>query len=95
MDKLTFTTMDAEILYAIPQPPSDILSIVRSFVFLNRAAPPSREELEECLRKAHCAGIVHSVGKKCAVSDKWYEEIHSADQTADNEIEAMLNLQIG
>lgn len=90
MPNVTFTLKDAEILYTIPKPPSDILEIVRSFMFTNRTAAPSYLELQDCLSKAFSAGIVHKLGGKLVVSDKWYQDIHAADKTADNEIDSMI-----
>jgi len=90
MTELHFNRRDAEILYSIPKFPCDLLTIVKWFMFINRTAAPSRTELQDCLVKAISAGIVYNIDGRLAIHDKWYQDIHAAEISADNEIDAML-----
>ena len=95
MGTVQFNTRDAELLYSFPKPASDVATIVRCFVFLNRAAPPSLGELTSCLTKGLRAGIIRRDGERFVVDGDWYGRIHMADATAENEIEAMLDFESG
>jgi len=90
MSHVQFTIRDAEILYAIPKLGADVATIVRCYMFLNRSAPPTQDEIQGCLTKALNADIARKFGDVFVVSEEWYDRIHAADETADNEIEAML-----
>ena len=92
---IQFNARDAELLYSFPKPASDVATIVRCFVFLNRAAPPSFGELTSCLTKGLRAGIIREDGGPFVIDDNWYGRIHKADATAENEIEAMLEFESG
>ena len=90
MGTIRFNTTDAEILYSFPKPETDLKTIVWCFTFINRTAPPSYDELANCLAKGVKAGIIRVKGELLAIENDWYERIHMADATADNEIESML-----
>jgi len=90
---IQFNIKDAELLYSFPKPVSDIATIVRCFVFLNRAASPTFGELTNCLSKGLRAGIIRDEGERFVIDDNWYGRIHMSDATAENEIEAMLEFE--
>lgn len=93
MGSIQFNTRDAELLYSFPKPATDLKTIVWCFTFINRAAPPSHEELTSCLTKGLKAGIIREEGGKFVIETDWYARIHMADATAENEIEAMLEFE--
>ncbi|VTR97004.1 hypothetical protein [Tuwongella immobilis] len=93
MGSIQFNARDAELLYSFPKPASDVATIVRCFVFLNRAAPPSFGEFASCLTKGLRAGIIREEGERFVIDDDWYGRIHMADATAENEIESMLEFE--
>lgn len=93
MPQVRFTVREAELLYSIPKPPTELETIVRCFMFINRAAPPTFEELTSCLTKGVKAGIIQKDNGKFAVEGSWYNKIHAADETAENEIESMLEFE--
>jgi hypothetical protein len=93
MTGLAFDRRDAEILYSIPKPPSDLTTIVRYFMFTNRTAPPSYSELADCFEKSLQAGILRQQAERFVVESEWYKRIHKADETAENEIESMLEFE--
>ncbi len=90
---IQFNTRDAELLYSFPKPASDVATIVRCFTFLNRTAPPAYGEFTSCLTKAMKAGIVREERGKYVVDKGWYDRIHRADDTSENEIEALLEFE--
>ena len=90
---IQFNTRDAELLYSIPKPASDVAMIIRCFTFLNRTAPPTYGELTSCLTKAMKAGIVREEGGKYVIDKGWYDRIHMADATSENEMEALLEFE--
>src|SRR4051812_44469902 len=91
MATLVFDESDVELLYSFPQPPSDLSEIIRCFMFINRAAPPTYDEVASCLIKAMKAGIVREDGGKYVTVKEWYDRIHREDATAGNEIQSMIN----
>ncbi|WP_425396544.1 hypothetical protein [Aeoliella sp.] len=93
MQSIHFTSQDASILYAVPKPPADLCTIVRYHTFVNRCAPPSLDELQGCLDRAFAAGVLSCKRKKIVVEQPWYDRIHAADASADNEIESMLEFE--
>lgn len=93
MDKLRFDARDAELLYSFPKPPADLQTIVWCFTFLNRAAPPTYDELAGCLARGLGAGIVKEVDGKFFIEDRWYEKIHARDQGSANEMESLLDFE--
>ncbi len=95
MGAVQFNTKDAELLYSFPMPASGVATILRCFVFIHRAAPPSWGELTSCLTKGLRAGIIRQDGERFVIDDGWYGRIHMADATAENEIEAMLEFESG
>lgn len=90
MPPIRFTRLDAEILYCIPKPPVDLAAIIGTYVFINRAGVPRYEELQGCLSRALNAGILRQAEEKFTVDESWYEVIHAADRTAENEIDSMI-----
>jgi hypothetical protein len=90
---LQFNPRDAELLYSFPKPASDVTTIVRCFTFLNRTAPPTYGELTSCLTKALKAGIIRQVGGRFVIENGWYDRIHMADASSENEIEALLEFE--
>jgi hypothetical protein len=88
-------TKDAELLYSFPEPASDMATIIRCFTFLNRTAPPTFDEFASCLTKSMKAGIIREEGGKFVVNKDWYDRIHKADTTTENEIEALLIVDPG
>lgn len=93
MATLQFNVRDAELLYAFPKPPSDIATVIRCFMFLNRTAPPTYDELTSCLTKALKVGIIREEAGKFVVEKDWYDRIHMEDSVSENEIESMLDFE--
>ncbi len=93
VNRIRFVPIDAWLLYCIPRPGADLATIVRHYQFVNRAAAPSRKELEGCLSRALSVGILEKQGSWFKVQAGWYERIHFADATAENEVEAMLGFE--
>jgi len=93
METVQFNVRDAELLYSFPKPWSDLTTVIRCFKFLNRTAAPTYEELTSCLMKAQRAGIIQEAEGKYIVENQWYDKIHAADESEENEIEAMLSFE--
>jgi len=95
MGTIQFNTKDAELLYSFPKPATDVKTIVWCFTFINRTYSPSFGELTSCLTKGLKAGIIREDGGRFVIDDDWYDRIHMADATAENEIESMLEFEEG
>jgi hypothetical protein len=87
---MRFTATDADILYSFPRSACKLAKIVWYFTFIQRAAPPTYEELVGCFNRGLNAGIIRRDGKLFAIEDDWYARIHQADETVANEIESLL-----
>lgn len=90
---VTFGIDDIELLYSIPRPGGDLARIIRTFVFVNRSAPPSFSLLNDCLSKAMQAGILVECDGQYRIDPIWYDKIHSHDNLDVNEIQSMLAFQ--
>lgn len=90
MPAVQFNTRDAEILYSFPKQASDLSTIIRWFMFINRVATPTYDEVSSCVAKALKAGILDDLGGKLSLRPEWYNQVHASDDTADNEIESLL-----
>jgi hypothetical protein len=93
MADLRFTETDADILYSMPMVKTDVTTIVRYYLFINRTGAPTYEEIAGVLAKAIQAGIMNRNGGKFIVESTWFERIHQADDTSENEIESMLKFE--
>jgi hypothetical protein len=62
-------------------------------MFINRTVAPTHRELASCLTKALKTGILHASEGKFVVEGGWYDRIHAADATSENEIEALLEFE--
>lgn len=87
---VTFSHDDVELLYAVPQPGGDLVTIVRTFTFLNRSSAPQFTILRDCFTKALQAGILLARDGRYQVIPEWYERIHKHDDSEANEIQSML-----
>lgn len=93
MSIIKFTVDDAEILYSIPRPGSDIEYILFSYSHTNRCATPSYRTFTDCIQKALNAGWLDTDSDVIKLKSKWHDFVHSADETAENVIESMLDFQ--
>jgi hypothetical protein len=93
VEGIRFNERDAELLYAFPEPASDLATIVRCFIYLNRTAPPEYHEIASCLTKAMKVGIVREDDGKYVVEKLWYDRIHKADFAADYEGESLAEFE--
>jgi hypothetical protein len=96
MNYVIFSETDAAILYSISRPPMRLSTLIWYYKFINRFAPPPHTRVESCLSKAYQAGILTVSGKsefRVRVDDDRYEKIHQFDESAANEIEAMLRFE--
>lgn len=93
MRAVLFNTKDAEILYSFPKQASDLSTIIRCFMFINRVATPTYDEVASCFAKARKAGILSDVGGKLSLNPEWYSRVHASDGNADNEIESLLEFE--
>jgi len=90
---VTFSIDDVELLYSVPRPGGDVSTILRAFVFLNRAATPPFSLFQTCFTKALQSGILVESNCSYQMSKEWYQRIHAHDESAGNEIESMLEFQ--
>jgi len=95
MKNIRFNNLDAALLYSFPAPPSDLAKIVWYFTSTNRTYPPTFEQITNCLNKGMRVGIIREDGGLFVIDDIWYGKIHMADDSAGNEIEAMMEFQDG
>ncbi len=93
MRAVQFNTRDAEILYSFPRQASDLSMIIRWFMFINRVATPTYDEVASCFAKARKAGILFDLGGKLSLNPEWYSKVHASDGIADNEIESLLEFE--
>lgn len=85
-----FTEDDVALLYTIPKPGGDLATIIQTYCFVNRDAPPTFSRLADCFTKALKAGILLENGGCYRIAPDWYGRIHSYDESESNEIQAML-----
>ena len=90
---ISFATDEVELLYCIPQPGGDLPTILWTFGFINRSAPPAFSLLQACLTKALQAGMLSANKGHYKIEPVWYDRIHMFDATEANEIESMLAFQ--
>ena len=95
MGSIRFKTIDAEFLYSFPKTANDLRTIVWAYTFINRTGPPTYEELTSCLTNGLRVGIIRQEGEKFIIDDNWYDRIHMSDDTAENEIDSMLEFEDG
>ena len=62
-------------------------------MFVERTVAPSYKDLANCLLKALRVGILERRVTRFVINRDWYRLIHAADNSADNEIESMLEFQ--
>jgi hypothetical protein len=90
MSLVAFSSLDAAILFSIPQPGVALEELLWYYTSTTRAGPPSFDSFSECMSKAIQAGIVTiSSNLVCQLSDAWYFAVHQFDATSEHEIEAM------
>lgn len=87
---VTFTSDEAAIIYCIPREGGRVEEIVSVYLFVNRAGRPASALMNELLHKAKTVGILEEKRGVWKVQAEWYELVHAADGTAENEIESML-----
>ena len=93
MDDVTFTRLDAWFIFCLPKFGADLSTWLRNYVFINRDAPPSYQQLSDCISKSLAAGILTTSKGKYAVTNEWLDVVYLDDSNARNEIEAMGTFQ--
>jgi hypothetical protein len=92
-DTIVLDEFDVAVLFAIPHPGADLLTILNCYIFIHRDACPSFNEIGASLQKSQEAGIVIRIKDRYRVTEEWYDRIHRHDDSAGNEIESLLIFQ--
>ena len=94
MKKITFSPIEACILYAFPKNGGIESDIGDRYAFINRDAKLDDDIVKACLGKAARVGIVFKTpNDSYGISDEWFKIIHQFDERTENEIFAMLEFE--